>query len=204
MSTLKAATGAGAVFGGVAWMGACLELASLPEGCVGDECVTQPQRDWSTLATSLSFLGFGLMAASAIGMLLLALRASGGRRSRLARAAALVGAAGVALLVTAGVLAALGVRFMDDAMPGFVVPGLALCVVSAVLTAWLVVQTRVLPLWVGVVLAVAAAVALGANEQKDTILVGVPLGAAWLLAGVVLLLDAARFARAGARTAPVA
>jgi hypothetical protein len=201
MSTLKAATGAGAVGGGAAWVAACVELASLPVGCVGDECVDQPQRDWSALATSLAFLGFGLMAASALGMLVLALRSSGDRRSRLARAAALVGAAGVALLLAAGMLTAMGVPFMDDAMPGFVLPGLALCVVAAVLTASLVVRTHVLPLWAGVVLAVAAAVALGANEQKDSVLLAAPLGAAWLLAGVVLLRDAVRIAGSRPRAA---
>lgn len=203
MWRLRAATGAGAVVGGTAWVAGCLVLSSLPEGCVGDECLIRPQRSWSMLATSLVFLGFGFMAVSALGMSVLALRASGPGRSRLARAAVLVGAAGVTLLVTGGVLAALELPGMEDAMPGFVVPGLALCVVAAVLTAWLVVRTGVLPPWVGAVLAVGAATALGANEQKDSILLAAPAGAAWALAGVVLLLDAVRLARSGARAARV-
>lgn len=202
MSRVKAATALLAIIGGAAWVGACLELASLPTGCVGDECLTQPQRNWSTLATSLALLGFGLMAASAIGLLLLALRAPAGRSTRLARAAAVVGALGIAVLVAGGVLAALGVSWMDDAMPAFVVPGLALCVVAAVMTAVLVVRTHVLPLWTGLVLGVAAAVALGTNEQNDSILFAVPVGAAWVLVGVVLARDVVRAETPEARRAP--
>lgn len=202
MSRLMAATGAGAAVGGAMMVGACFELASLPEGCVADECLTRPQRDWSDLASSLVFFGFVLMAASGLGMLVLALRASGGRHRRLVRAAGVVGVTGVGLLVAGVVFAGLGVPGMDNAMPFFVIGGLGLCVLGAVLTAWLVVRTRVLPLWLGGVLAVAAAVALGANEQKDSVLLAAPLGAAWALAGVLLLLEAARVGRSGVREAP--
>lgn len=195
MSRLKAATGASAAVGGAMMVSACFELASLPEGCVADECLTRPQRDWSDLASSLVFFGFVLMAASGLGMLVLALRASSGRRRRPVRAAGVVGAAGVGLLVAGVVFAGMGVPGMDNAMPFFVIGGLGLCVLGVVLTAWLVVQARVLPLWFGAVLGIAAAMALGANEQKDSVLLAAPLGAAWALAGVLLLLDAAHAGR---------
>jgi hypothetical protein len=72
-------------------------------------------------------------------------------------------------------------------MPGFVVPGVILCIVAAALTAWLVVKTRLLPGWVAVVLAATAALLPGANEQNDSILLAIPFGLAWLGAGILLL-----------------
>lgn len=68
----KTAAGTCAVIGGATWVAACFVLAALPTGWVGQECLTQPQRNWSTSATILVLVGFALMAASGLGMLTLA------------------------------------------------------------------------------------------------------------------------------------
>ncbi|HET6563127.1 MAG TPA: hypothetical protein VFG72_14735 [Marmoricola sp.] len=190
---LRSATGACAVAGGGVWLAACLALAALPRGCIGDECLTHPQRVWSPLASALVVAAFALVVASALGILVVA-RSQRGRSAtsvRLGGAAALAGAAGGGLLVLGALLAALGVPGMDDAMPGFVVAGVVLCVAAAILTACLVAQSRLLPTWLAILLVVTALLMLGANEQTTRILLAAPFGAAWALVGTVLLRDAA-------------
>jgi len=188
MSRVKQITCMCAIVGAVAWVAACLALASLPTGCVAEECETRPQRDWSPLATSLVVVAFVLVTASALGLVVLASDASAtGRLRQLKQAALISGGIGVGLLALGAILLALEVPGMNNAMPGFVVPGVILCIVAAALTAWLVVKTRLLPGWVAVVLAATAALLPGANEQNDSILLAIPFGLAWLGAGILLL-----------------
>jgi len=191
MTSLSRVTGVYAAVGGAAWVAACLSLAALPEGCVGDECLTRPEREWSTTATVLVTVAFFVVAASALGLLVLAMRRPTAGR-RLGKVAVAVGVAGTGLLVIGAILQALDVPGMGDAMPGFVIPGVLLCVVAAALTAWVVLRARLVPAWLAVVVGVAAALMLTANEQDDSILFAAPFGVAWLLVGGWLLLDRVR------------
>jgi hypothetical protein len=73
-----------------------------------------------------------------------------------------------------------------DAIPLFVIPGIVLVAVGAVLVAVVVIRSRVLPRWAGFSLLIGAAMLLLANEQTAAILFAVPFGIAWLLVGAAL------------------
>ena len=92
----------------------------LPTGCRGDECPTRPQRDWSPLAAAPVAVAFALVAASALGILVLARskRARTAISVRLGRAATLSGAAGLGLMLV-GLAGGTWGPAMDVAMPGF-------------------------------------------------------------------------------------
>jgi hypothetical protein len=175
-----------AIVAGTAWVAACLALASLPTGCVDEECAVTPQRDWSPTATGLVVLALAMMLASAAGIVRLALRERADL-ARLGRVAAVTGGLGTVVLGAGVLLAGLGVPWMEDAMPGFVLPGAVLLVGAAGVTVWLVMRSRVLPVWLVVCLAVAVALLVFVNEQTDSVPLGIPFGLAWALLGVLLV-----------------
>jgi hypothetical protein len=181
-----------AVAGGVAWVATCLSLASHPRGCVGDECLTRPMREWSTTSTVLAALAFVLVVASGAGLLSIVWRRAG--LGGLGRAAIAAGCLAVGLLLSGGLAAWLAPAWSEDMMPAFVVPGVILTAVAIALTAWVVLRSRLLPRWLAAVLVLCAVVMLGANEQTDSILLAAPFGLAWAVAGLVLIRGASRTA----------
>ena len=185
MTRLAGLTGACSVVGGAAWTAACLVHNSLPQGCIDTSCAGRAMRT-STVADSALFTLAGLMlAATFIGLLLLA-RRHGGGRGPIAAAAAITGAAGLTLLLAAGVTSA----FIDDnweGMPGLVIPGVAMLTAGLALVGLVLLRARVLPRGALAVLLLTVVILPFANEQTSRILVAVPFGLAWLGAGVLLL-----------------
>ena len=174
-----------AVSGGLLWSAFCVYTATLPRGCVGEECSIRSMRDSDTLSDLLFLAGAVLLIIAGIG-LVVRLR----RRGRLGRVG-LVGlgavVAGVGSLAVGGLLAALVYGPDFEAMPAFVIPGVILVVVGVVLLAVAVLRSGILPRWAGVSLMVAAALLLLANDQTAAVLFGLPFGIAWILVGVAQL-----------------
>jgi hypothetical protein len=183
-SRLTRVTGVCSVVGGLAWAAACLVHNSLPQGCIDEGCAARTMRGSSPL-DGLLFVVAGLMlAASGLGLLLLARAGSGLGRTGIAAGAA--GAAGCLLLGAALVVS----TFVDNnwnGMPGLGVPGVLLLAVGLVLVAVVVLRARVLPAWCAALLLTTALPLPFANEQTSRILLAVPFGLCWMAAGVALL-----------------
>ena len=80
--------------------------------------------------------------------------------------------------------------FVDNdwnGMPGLVVPGIVLVATGLVLVAWAVLRAGVLPRWTALLLVASAVLLPFANEQTSRILLAVPFGLCWMVAGAVLL-----------------
>ena len=171
--------------GGLAWVAACLVHDSLPQGCIDAGCTDRAMRDSTTAGEVLVGVAGLMLAASGVSLLLLARAARGGLGAT-GVAAAVAGVVGLTLLLAAGVMSS----FVDSdwsGMPGLVVPGMGLLAVAMVLVTGLVLRAGVLPTWVSVLLVVAALLLLFANEQTSRILLAVPFGLTWGVAGVLLL-----------------
>ena len=184
-SLVSRVTGAAAIGAGLA-LGTAAYLQSLqPRGCVGDECDVRPMRDTPQSAEILLTIGGVLLVTSALGLTLLLWR-----RRRLGRA----GAAGAVLLVGGAGLAALG-GFIQavladgdlSSMPAFVIPGVGGVLLGVALLAWCVFRARILPPWSAVLIGLGVVLLAFANEQTDTVLLMIPFGLAWTLAGVILI-----------------
>jgi hypothetical protein len=176
-------TGICSVIGGAAWVGACFVHNSLPQGCIGDACADRSMRGTTPTAEVL-FLVAGLMlAASGVGLLYLARQR--GRIGRAGVVGGISGGVGLALLAAAGIAFAIDSNW--EGMPGLVVPGVVLLAVGLALIGWMIFRARILPTWLSLLLLATALLMLGANEQTSMILLAVPFGLVWLLAGVLLL-----------------
>ena len=142
----------------------------------------------STTAVALFLVAGVMLAISAIGMLLLARRVGG--LGPIGAAALSAGGLGCALLIVAGIISG----FVDNdwgGMPALVVPGVVLLAVGAALLGWVALRVNLLPMWVSLTLVGTALLLPFANEQTSRILLAVPFGAAWVVAGVVLALPRA-------------
>lgn len=184
MGQLQRLTGACCALAGAAWVAACLVHNTLPQGCIGDACAGGPPLRGETPVDLSLFALAGLsLAAGLAGLLVIARR----RRDRAGAAvvAGLVCAAGLALLLTAGVVATL----VEDwaGMPGLVVPGLGLLVLGLVLVGVVLLRARVVPVPLSVAVLATAALLPFANEQTSRILLAVPFGLALLAVGAHLL-----------------
>jgi len=183
MPTLARLTGPTAMAGGLLLVVACFVQNSSDTPQHMQPGLGRSMREATTAGTALFALAGLLLAASAVGMLLLARAARGLGRTGVM--AALAGGCGCALLCAAGVVAG----FLDPdwgGMPGLVVPGVGLIVVGVVLLGWVILRARVLPVQVTVFLLVATLVLPFANEQTSRILLALPFAAAWFVAGAVL------------------
>lgn len=175
-------SGLAALLGGVLIVAYAVIVASMPRGCIGDECAFWQMRDTGS-ADALLLFGLLFVAAGAVG-LMLRLREIG-RFGWLGRSGGIVGAVGFVLLVLAGVTGAI-TDGMSPLMPVFVVPGLLAVIAGLLLLGVAVLRTRVLPLWVDLLLIVSLLAMVGFNDQNWRALMAVPFGVAWVVVGYVL------------------
>jgi hypothetical protein len=196
MTQLIKVTGIASVIGGISWAVGCLVHNSLPQGCIEDACPSgQALRGTSPVADALIVVATVMLVVSGAGMLLVVRRAGGGGRT--GAVAALVGGLACAFLLAAVVSG----LFVEDwsGMPALVVPGVALLTVGAALIGWVVFRSKLLPTWAALVLLGTALLLPLANEQTSRILLAVPFGMAWCLAGVTLVVQSAPTAPRAAR-----
>ena len=202
MTRLMRVTGLSAGLGGLAWTIGCFVHNSLPQGCIEDVCEgppAVPMRGGSTTAVALFLVAGVMLAISAIGMLLLVRRVGG--LGPIGAAALSAGGLGCALLIVAGIISG----FVDNdwgGMPALVVPGVVLLAVGAALLGWVALRVNLLPMWVWLTLVGTALLLPFANEQTSRILLAVPFGTAWVVAGVVLALPRASRGRNASQLLP--
>lgn len=181
MNGLVRGSAVASIAGGLLLIAACVYRSTLPRGCIGDECLTQPQRGDTSLGVLLATAAALLLVAAGIGLLVQLHRS---------RRLGLLGGVGLALaglgsasLVAGGVAAGIfGPDF--EAMPAFVIPGVALVALGMVVLAVALLRSHYLPVRASVALLVGAALLVLVNEQTAAVLFAVPFGLAWVLVGV--------------------
>jgi hypothetical protein len=175
--------GLAAMLGGALFVVSALLIASMPRGCIGDECELRPMRE-TGVAGALLMLALLLVVIGAAGLVLRVRLA--GRLGRLGKTGIVVAAVGAALPVIGGLLQ--GVLFEGDypLMPLFVIPGVLALVVGFALLGLAVLQARVLPRWAAVALVVGSLAMLGFNDQNAQALMAIPNGIAWAAVGYLL------------------
>ena len=183
LSKLIQWSGLAALLGGALIVLYAVTTASMSSGCIGEiECATREMRDTGSI-DALLMLGFLLVAAGAVG-LVLSLREIG-QFGWLARAGGIVGAVGFALAVLAAITAAM-TGGMSPLMPYFVVPGLLAIIVGFLLLAAPVLRARALPLPTDILLIMSLLAMFGFNDQNWRVLLAVPFGVAWMAVGYTL------------------
>jgi hypothetical protein len=197
-STLSRAAGWAAIVSGVCFAVSAVRAALLPTGCVGDECLSHPMRPQSALVNVLYAVGaLALLVAVAGLMWILKRRGLLGRTGSAGLASC--GLAVVVLAAGAG-LQAVAHDAMEDLMPAFVLPGVALLVVGVALVAVTVLRSGLLPRSAGALLLVSACILAFVNEEDARILLLVPFALAWVVTGVLLLRTAPLSRRLDARS----
>ena len=178
--------GLAAMPGGALLVVSALLIASMPRGCIGDECAARPMRD-TGIVGALLMLALLLVVIGVAGLVIRARNA--GRFGVLGKTGAAVGAVGVALPVIGSLVQ--GILYDGDypLMPYFVIPGVLALVVGFVLLGIAVLRARVLPRWAAVLLVVSSLAMLGFNDQNAQALMAVPFGVAWMAVGYVLWSD---------------
>ncbi len=171
------------MLGGALFVVSALLIASMPRGCIGDECALRPVRE-TGLAGALLMLALLLVVVGAVGLVIRVRNT--GRFGELAKAGIVVAAVGAALPVIGGLVQ--GVLFDGDypLMPFFVIPGVLALVVGFVLLGLAVLQARVLPRWAAVLLVIGSLAMLGFNDQNAQALMAIPNGIAWMTVGYLL------------------
>jgi hypothetical protein len=189
--------GLAAMVGGALFVVSALLIAAMPLGCIGHECELRPMRE-TGVAGALLMLALLLVVMGAAGLVVRVRRA--GRLGRLGKTGIVVAAAGAALPVIGGLVQ--GVIFEGDypLMPLFVIPGVLALVVGFALLGLAVLQARVLPRWVAVLLVVGSLAMLGFNDQNARALMAIPNGIAWAVMGYLLWSDKGEPAQRPART----
>jgi hypothetical protein len=142
-------------------------------------------REAGLLEGALATISSLLILIGLVGLVLITRQR--GRLTRTARAGVTLGVAGVAVLVAAGVMneAVFDGNFAQ--MPYAVLPGMAALIAGFALVGAAVLRARVLPRWIGAGLVLGALAMVGANEQTAQVLLMVPFGVAWVIAGRSLL-----------------
>ncbi len=142
-------------------------------------------REDTALGVTLQVVAAIMIFAAGIGLVIHIQRR--GQLGRLGVAGVCSCVVGGALLVAAGFVPETisGI----DAIPFFVLPGLALVVIGTLLVAVVVIRSRVLPRWAGYSLLIGAGMLFLANEQTAAVLFAVPFGIAWILVGAALWRD---------------
>ena len=171
------------MLGGALLVVSALLIASMPRGCIGDECASRPMRD-AGLAGALLMLALLLIMVGAAGLVIRARNA--GRFGALGKVGAAVGAVGVALPVIGSFIQ--GILYDGDypLMPYFVIPGVLALVIGFVLLGIAVLRARVLPRWAAALLVIGSLAMLGFNDQNAQALMAIPFGIAWAAVGYVL------------------
>lgn len=185
-SSLIRWSGLAAMLGGVLFAAASIVIASMPRGCMGNECAFREIR-YTGAAGALQMLALMLVVAGAVG---LAVRArNAGRLGRLGWTGLLVGALGVALLMIGGLIQAAVFNGDFPFMPLFVIPGILALIVGYLLLGIAVLRARVLPRWSAMLLVVGSLTMLGFNDQNAQSLMATPFGIAWMAVGYALWSD---------------
>ena len=184
------------MLGGALSVVSAVVIASMPRGCIGDECASQQMRD-TGVAGALLMLALLLVVVGAAGLVIRVRNA--GRFGRLGKTGAVVGAVGVALPVIGSFIQ--GILFDGDypLMPYFVIPGVLALVVGFVLLGLAVLRAGMLPPWAAVLLIVGTLAMLGFNDQNAQALMAIPFGIAWVAVGYVLWSGGSETARRSAR-----
>jgi hypothetical protein len=182
---LSRLTGSAAVVGGLAVCAASYVDSTLPIGCVGDQCNYRPERPSSVSVNVLDLVAFVLLVASVAGLGLLVRR-----RRRLGRMLV----TGVGLVVIGAVVAVVAnvvqaVFFDGDlaVMPAIFLPAIAAMVLGLALLMVTAIRARVVPLWAGVVVALTLLLIPFGNQENTSVLLDIPFGLAWTLAGLLLV-----------------
>jgi hypothetical protein len=169
------------ITGGLLLIAACVYRATLPRGCIDEECLTRPMRGDTSFGTLLATAASLLLVAAGVGLLVQLQRTQ--RLGRLGMVGLALAGLGVVSLVAGGV--GTGIYGPDFwAMPAFVIPGIALIALGMVVLAVALLRSRYLPVWASVALLVGAALLILGNEQTAAVLFAVPFGLAWMLVGV--------------------
>ena len=178
--------GLAGMLGGALFVVSALLIASMPRGCIGDECAFRQMRD-PGIAGALLMFALLLVVVGAAGLVVRVRRA--GRLGRLGETGIIVAAVGAALPVIGGLIQ--GILFEGDypLMPFFVIPGLLALVVGFVLLGLAILQARVLPRWAAVLLVAGSLAMLGFNDQNAQALMAIPNGIAWMAVGYLLWSD---------------
>ncbi|QDO87513.1 hypothetical protein FNH13_03485 [Ornithinimicrobium ciconiae] len=185
MSQLARVTAACAVVAGLSWTAAAVLHSLQPPGCVGEACAVSGPMRGSTPTTDVLLLIAGTMlAASLVGLALLARRRGGG--GRVGFTGMVASGLGLALFLAAGAVSTIGDSDWSG-MPFLVMPGLGLLVLGLLLVATSVWRGDVLPRGLSVVVVLSVLLLPLANEQTSQVLLAVPFGLAWAGLGVVLL-----------------
>jgi hypothetical protein len=189
-------SGLAAMLGGVLFVVSAVVIASMPRGCIGDECASRSMRETGA-AGALLMLALLLVVIGAAGLVIRARDA--GRFGSLGKTGIVLGAVGAALPVIGSLIQ--GVLFDGDypLMPYFVIPGVLALVVGFVLLGLAVLQAKVLPRWAAVLLLVGTLAMLGFNDQNARALMAIPNGIAWVAVGYVLWSGRGEEARQPAR-----
>jgi hypothetical protein len=155
--------GLAAMLDGAALVVSAVLIASMPRGCIGDECAARPMRD-TGVAGALLMLALLLVVVGMAGLVIRARNA--GRLGALGKTGAVVAAVGAALPLIGGLVQ--GFLYDGDypLMPLFVIPGVLALVTGFVLLAIAVLLAGVLPRWTALMLVVGSLAMLGFNDQN--------------------------------------
>lgn len=174
------AGGAAGVAGGLSLTGYAIIQAMQAPGCIAEECMGRPYRTAGPVEGALFLVATVLIIGATLAFL------------------AIPAAAGTRALRTSAVVAA------TASFSGFALIGIAyfagLALVLGVIVAYAVMgfslaSSRALPVWAGAMLAVAALLLFGANDQNERVLFVVPFGVAWMVLGALLWASAGGQAR---------
>ncbi len=184
------------MLGGALFVVSALIIASMPRGCIGEECAARPMRETGA-AGALLTLALLLVVMGAAGLVIRARNA--GRFGTLARTGIVVAAVGAALPVLGSLVQ--GILFDGDYpyMPYFVIPGVLALVVGFLLLGISVLRAGVLPRWAAALLMVGTLAMLGFNDQNALALMAIPNGIGWMAVGYVLWSGKGEEAREPAR-----
>ncbi len=152
-----------------------------PSGCIGLECETRAMRS-ATGVVSISGAAAAILILIGLAGLTLMARRSG-RHTRLALAGLIVAAAGMTVLLLGGLIQAVFYSGDFPWMPFFVIPGILCVIVGVVLLAIFILRSRVLPRWLGILLAASGVLLLAANEQTAAVLFALPFAVAMTTVG---------------------
>ena len=169
--------------------GVLLALAAVlhslePSGCIGLECETRAMRTATGVVSVLAPVAAGLILIGLAGLALIARQS--GRHSKLALTGLICAAAGMSALLLGGLIQTIFYGGDSPWMPFFVVPGILFVIVGVVLLAIFILLARVLPRWLGALLAVSGVLLLGANEQTIAVLLAVPFGLVMATVGLFM------------------
>ena len=176
-SYLARVAGGCALVGGAAWVGAVILHTLQPRGCVGDECLSRPQREATTATSWLVVVVAVAMVAFALAVVALLSRSGELHWSGIA-GVSLIGLGVAALLVMSLP------QIREQTRPA---PALVAIAVGLALVGWSVLRSSVVPTWAGLGLLGGILLLAAYTEQTSRVLFALPLGLVWLAIGVVLV-----------------